>query len=208
MSGNGTLPLVRVIIPVYNTEKYLDECIASVLKQDYHNIEIMLIDDGSLDDSPAICECYAAKYENIQVIHQENQGPGIARNRGMESTDAKYLMFVDSDDCLYGNSAVRKLVVKAEEENADIVTGNSRRFGVSGMGRISRHHLRSGSYTRTVDFRFRGFLTEDCMISEYGKLYRTAFLRDNCLVHIRCHSMEDKLFNMMCCACEPVYGFV
>lgn len=200
--------LVSVIIPVYKTEKYLEECISSVLEQDYQNIEVILVDDGSPDNCPSICENYAEKCENIQVIHQENKGAGAARNRGMESAGGEYLLFVDSDDCLDGKSVVRKLVEKAEEEQADIVTGNYRRFNASGFCEINRHHLRSGSYARTVDFRFRGFLTDNHLISDCGKLYRTSFLRENHLIHTEHRAMEDKLYNMMCCTYEPRYGFI
>ena len=72
------LSLVSVIIPVYKTERYVKECIASVLEQDYQNIEVILVDDGSPDHCPAVCEDYAGKYKNIQVIHQENQEIGRA----------------------------------------------------------------------------------------------------------------------------------
>lgn len=208
MLNDRKLPLVSVIIPIYKTERYLEECIASVLEQDYRNIEVILVDDGSPDCCPAICNDYSGKYENIRVIHQENQGAGAARNRGMEIACGEYLMFVDSDDCLDGKCAVRKLVEKAEEEQADIVTGNFRRFDVSGISEINRHHLKNGSYARTVDFRFKGFLTENHLISDCGKLYRASFLRKNHLKHTEYRVMEDKLHNMMCCTYEPVYSFI
>lgn len=202
------LSLVSVIIPVYKTERYVEECIASVLEQDYQNIEVILVDDGSPDHCPAVCEDYAGKYKNVRVIHQENQGAGAARNRGMESAGGKYLLFVDSDDRLDGKSAVRRLVEKAEEEQADIVAGNYRRFAASGVSKINRHHLKGGGYTRTVDFRFRGFLTENHLVSACGTLYRTAFLKDHHLKHTEYPLMEDKLYNMMCCTYEPVYDFI
>ena len=196
MLSDRKFPLVSVIISVYKAERYLEECIASVLGQDYQNIEVIFVDDGSPDLCPAICDDYSGKYENIRVIHQENQGAGAARNRGMEIACGEYLMFVDSDDCLDGKCAVRKLVEKAEEEQADIVTGNFRRFNVSGFSKIHRHHLKGGKYARTVDFRFKGFLTENHLISDWGKLYRASFLRTNHLKHMEYRVMEDKLYNM------------
>lgn len=208
MLSDRKFPLVSVIIPVYKTEKYLEECIASVLEQDYQNIEVILVDDGSPDNCAAICENYAEKHENIQVIHQENKGTGAARNRGMESAGGDYILFVDSDDCLDGKSTVRRLVEQAEEEQADIVTGNFRRFDALRCSDMNRHHLRGGSYTRTVDFRFKGFLTDNHLISDCGKLYRTSFLRENHLKHAEYWMMEDKLYNMMCCTYEPRYGFI
>lgn len=208
MQSDKKLPLVSVVIPVYKTEKYLEECIASVLAQDYQKIEMILVDDGSPDRCPIICQDYAGRYAHIRVIHQENRGAGVARNQGMEVARGEYLLFVDSDDCLDGKGAVRRLVEKAEEGRADIVTGNFRRFDASRMSEVNRHHLRSGSYTRTVDFRFRGFLTENHLVSDWGKLYRTSFLRDKHIKHEKYHVMEDKLYNMMCCAYEPTYGFI
>lgn len=202
------LPLVSVIIPIYKAEKYLEECIVSVLEQDYQNMEVILVDDGSPDNCPVICENYAGERKNIQVIHQENKGAGAARNRGIESAEGEYLLFVDADDCLDGRSAVRRLVEKAEEEQADIVTGNFRRFDALRFSEINCHHLKSGKFTRTVDFRFQGFLTDGHLISDCGKLYRTSFLREYHLKHADHRMMEDKLYNMMCCTYGPKYGFI
>lgn len=90
--------LISVIIPVYNVEGYLPRCIESVLKQDYKNIEIILIDDGSTDNSLVICNAYACKYKNFKVIHQENAGLSEARNRGLAIASGEYVLFLDSDD--------------------------------------------------------------------------------------------------------------
>lgn len=90
--------LVSIIVPVYNVESYLEECLNSIVKQTYKNIEVILINDGSTDNSLCICEDYVSKYHNIQVISQENKGLGPARNRGVELSKGDYLMFVDSDD--------------------------------------------------------------------------------------------------------------
>ena len=88
---------VSVIVPVYNKEKYLKECIDSILGQDYRQIELILVDDASTDGSGAICDHYASK-ENVKVIHQENGGPTAACVRGMQEAQGAYFMFVDSDD--------------------------------------------------------------------------------------------------------------
>jgi len=89
---------VSVIVPVYNTEKYLDCCINSVLNQTYDNFESLLIDDGSNDNSSNICDNYALKDNRIKVIHQENQGVSGARNRGIKESNGEYIAFIDSDD--------------------------------------------------------------------------------------------------------------
>ena len=87
-----------VIVPVYNVEKYIEECLDSILKQDYDNYEILLIDDGSTDKSGNICEIYASKNEKIKVFHKKNGGLSSARNFGLERATGDYVVFVDSDD--------------------------------------------------------------------------------------------------------------
>lgn len=92
------MPEISVIIPVYNVEQYLVRCIESILKQIYSDYELILINDGSKDNSGKICDQYAAKYAQIRVIHQKNQGVSAARNAGLKSATGKYIIFMDSDD--------------------------------------------------------------------------------------------------------------
>ena len=94
------LPLISVIIPVYNTEKYLSECIDSIINQSYPNLDVVLVDDGSKDESWKVCEQYAGKDNRIRTIHQENQGVTRARALGVENCKGEFLCFVDSDDSL------------------------------------------------------------------------------------------------------------
>ena len=91
-------PLVSIIIPVYNVEQYLDECMESVLKQTYANLEVVLVDDGSVDNSPKMCDEYAMKDKRVRVIHKENGGPMPACIVGVEKAQGEYLAFMDSDD--------------------------------------------------------------------------------------------------------------
>ena len=91
-------PEISIIVPVYNTENYLDKCIESILTQSFKNIELILVDDGSTDSSGDICDKYRLLDDRVVVIHQENQGQGGARNRGIELSRGKYIGFVDSDD--------------------------------------------------------------------------------------------------------------
>ena len=95
---NTNQPLISVIVPVYNVEAYLKRCINSLIRQTYENLEILLIDDGSTDMSPRICDDYARQYDNVTVIHQENKGLCGARNTGLDCAKGEYLGFVDSDD--------------------------------------------------------------------------------------------------------------
>lgn len=90
--------MISVIVPVYNMEKYLEKCVRSILDQDYKDIELILVDDGSKDSSPLMCDEFAKLDERIKVIHKENGGPSRARNMGLDSANGNYIAFVDSDD--------------------------------------------------------------------------------------------------------------
>ena len=94
-------PLISVIVPVYNVEKYLRQCVDSILAQTYSNLEIILIDDGSADNCPQICDEYAGKDKRVRVIHQSNQGVSVARNAGLQAAKGQYVGFVDGDDWIY-----------------------------------------------------------------------------------------------------------
>lgn len=93
-----TTPLISVIVPVYRVEEYLERCVKSILSQTYKNLEVILVDDGSPDQCPAICDACAEKDARVKVIHQENKGLSGARNAGINAASGEYLAFVDSDD--------------------------------------------------------------------------------------------------------------
>ena len=92
------LPLISVIVPVYKVEAYLDKCVSSVAEQTYNNLEIILVDDGSPDNSPAMCDAWAEKDNRIRVIHQKNAGSGASRNAALDIAQGEFIAFVDSDD--------------------------------------------------------------------------------------------------------------
>lgn len=96
-------PLLSVIIPCYNVEKYLDKCISSIVKQVYSNLEILLVDDGSSDQTGRLCDTWQAKDDRIRVIHQQNQGASNSRKNGVDNATADYIAFVDSDDWIDPN---------------------------------------------------------------------------------------------------------
>ncbi len=199
---------VSVIVPVYKTEAYLKECMDSVLEQDFPDLEIILVDDGSPDNCPALCDRYAEQYEKVRVVHKANSGLGLSRNAGMEAATGTYLFFLDSDDCLDGPGAIRVLVERAEEQQADIVVGSFRRFSGERVSEVNVHHLRGGDYTRTVDFRFKGFYMYGHLSYNWGKLYRRSFLEER---DLKCRAYpytQDKAHNMACCVYRPVYAFV
>lgn len=123
--------LVSVILPVYNVEKYLDRCMESVAGQTHENLEILLVDDGSKDSSPEICDRWAEKDSRVRVIHKENQGAGMARNTGIEAATGEYILFVDSDDYI-APQTVEKTLAMALEEQAELVCFGMRQVNAAG----------------------------------------------------------------------------
>ncbi len=99
MPINAT-PLISVIVPVYNAEDYLRYCVDSILQQSYTNLEVILVDDGAKDSSPAICDEYATQDSRVTVIHQENGGIAKAQNTGLDAAHGEYIAFSDNDDIL------------------------------------------------------------------------------------------------------------
>ena len=113
-------PLVSFIVQVYNTDKYLEACLKSIINQTYKNIEIIVIDDGSTDSSAVICDAYRDKDSRIQVVHQSNQGIGASRNRGLDCIHGDYMLFVDSDDYIEA-TLVEKAVACLQKEKYDVI---------------------------------------------------------------------------------------
>lgn len=123
--------LVSVIVPVYNVEKYVGECIESLIGQSYKNIEIILVDDGSTDSSGQLCDVYAGKDIRIKVIHKENGGLSDARNAGIDSAGGVYFSFVDGDDFL-AKDAILKMISGMKEKKCDISVCNMIRYFENG----------------------------------------------------------------------------
>ena len=112
-------PLVSVIVPVYNVEKYLEECLDSIINQTLEDIEIICVNDGSTDNSLKILKKYAKKDNRIKIINQKNCGLGCARNSGLNQSQGDYIFFLDSDDYLNPN-ILEKLYPKALESHSEI----------------------------------------------------------------------------------------
>lgn len=112
---------ISIIIPVYNSTLYLKQCVESILAQTYHNLEILLVDDGSTDDSPKICDEYATKDSRIITIHKQNGGTSDARNVGLEKASGDYITFMDNDDYWSNPEALNDIVKIIDETQPDVV---------------------------------------------------------------------------------------
>lgn len=121
--------LISVIVPVYNVGEYLDECIESIVKQDYRDIEVVLVDDGSTDNSGDICDVWSLKDSRIKVLHKENGGLSNARNAGLSVAGGEWIRFVDGDDMLPLNSL--SCLMDFAAQDVDIVAGKYRTFDMT-----------------------------------------------------------------------------
>lgn len=116
----NSFPLISIIVPVYNVQEYLERCVVSLLHQTYHNLEIILIDDGSTDDSPKLCKELQNRDARIKFVSQINQGIGAVRNLGLSMAHGEYVGFVDSDDWV-DEDMYESLLKLMLERNADVV---------------------------------------------------------------------------------------
>ena len=146
---------VSIVIPVYNVEKYLSKCIASVLAQTYKDFELILVDDGSPDNCGAICDEYAKKDSRIKVIHKENGGVSSARNAGIKIAQGEFINFVDSDDTIPVDS-LENLVNLQKDNNSDLVCCTYEQHNINGTVKIKN------VVDRFIDFS--KIEAEDCKI--------------------------------------------
>lgn len=165
--------LLSVIVPIYNVELYIERCIESLINQQQNAIEIILVDDGSPDRCPAICDDYEKKYENIKVIHKKNEGLGLARNSGIQIAKGKYIAFVDSDDYVE-EDFYKILLEKALEDDLDVCLAGSYIFDNDGELNVVRatdeelcEKMLTGSNVRTLGAKV-------ISANENGKDYLTA----------------------------------
>lgn len=113
--------MLTIIVPIYNTENYLSECIDSILNQSYKDIELILINDGSTDNSSSICDEYSSKDKRIKVIHIENRGVSYARNTGLSIAKGEYITFVDSDDFVSNDIYLENIKILEQNLSIDLI---------------------------------------------------------------------------------------
>ncbi len=184
---------ISVIIPVYNTADYLPRCIESVRNQTYRDIEIILVDDGSTDDSRKICEDYARKDSRIVLIRQENRGNTAARKAGLDAGTGEYVMFVDSDDWI-GCSLVSLLYEQAKMHRADLVVSNVLKIRVGGREEKRDNLIAAGVYTNPGDAVKKLFFDYEDEACKYGILpYLFAKLYRKDLVARSLEKIDDRI---------------
>lgn len=183
--------MVSVIIPVYNMEGYIKECLDSVLKQTLKELEVVCVDDGSTDGSLCILKDYQHVDARVRVLTQENQGSGPARNRGMEEARGKYVAFLDADDFWHDDSVLGK-IVQAAEENAASVTGAF--WGNYKDGRYERAELHSEYFQDGETGRWIAFREEQDCIGYCSYLFQREFLRSNDITFPAYYRFQDPPF--------------
>lgn len=189
-------PLVSIIIPVYNVEKYLRQCIESVIAQTYQNLEIILIDDGSTDSSRKICDEYAGKYSFVSVMHQKNEGLSGARNKGLSLSSGEYVAFVDSDDWISSDN-IEKMVSQVLSERSDFIFSDALCFEESSKGyQIKQHYKRENAYSTDTGHKVFSELQKHkdfhCAVQMY--LWKRSFLSKNSLTFYPGIIYEDMIF--------------
>ncbi len=194
----NTHPLVSILVPVYNVENYLDRCVDSIVKQSYQKIEIILVDDGSTDNSSHMCDRWAEIDSRIKVIHQDNQGLLLARQSAVKNATGDYCIFLDSDDWLEKNTC--EVCVKAStEENVEIVGFG---FTIEAGSTIPSQrksdlynylNKKPAKFKENSDLLSSVFVQRDVLWNVCGKMYKSEIVKKayNYLDGVKCNYAED-----------------
>lgn len=185
-------PVLSIIIPIYNVENYLAECLDSVFAQKVKNMEVVCINDGATDNSLLIAENYAQRHSNIRIISQSNQGLSAARNTGIRHATGDYVFFLDSDDTLNDASALNEMYILAQKQEADIVVFNALINGETPYLTPFPTQTEAINGTKLMQLFYN--CSHTLMIPIWGHLYRRQFLLDNNLWFKEGIYHEDILF--------------
>ena len=211
---DAPLPKVSVVVPVYNVEKYLRTCLDFIVAQTLREIEIICVNDGSTDGSPAILEEYAKEDARIKIISQENRGLSGARNTGMDAATGKYLAFVDSDDWFYSLTALEELYERAEKFSLDLLR---HRLICFDNDKGTFFHRPWDDYAKFLPkgFRTEAFPPEACTpffwripVTAPGGFYRRAFIERFRHRFAEGLTFEDQLFFRRCLMTASRVGFL
>lgn len=187
---------VSIVVPIYNVESYLEKCIKSITNQTYNDLEIILVDDGSTDDSPSICDKWKELDKRVVVIHKENGGLSSARNAGLEIATGDYIMFEDSDDWLQ-NDIVERCINRIEEKQADVVIFGYSKVDENGksLGTLS---FGNGNYTNEeMSHQLHKRILEMSFGYAWNKLYKLSTIKASGIINDgSIIDREDLYFNL------------
>lgn len=196
--------LISVVVPIYNVEKYLNKCIEGLLNQDYSNLEIILVDDGSTDSSGKIVDEYKEKNKNIKVIHKENGGLSSARNAGLKEAIGKYIIFIDSDDWI-DTKMISTLFNLIKENDADIsICSFLRTNGSDGAFKYTNPQIK----TFTNKEALMQLYNDDCLtefVVAWNKLYNIELFKNIKYPEGKIHEDEFTTYKLLYNAKKIVY---
>lgn len=184
-------PLISVIVPVYGVEAYLDACVKSLTGQTYRNVEILLVDDGSPDRCPQLCDEWAAKDSRVRAIHKPNGGLSDARNAGLDRARGAYVMFVDSDDFVDAR-IVADLYALLRQTGADVACGGIYAYKDGRHVPVYNEIIRTEADTFTGTEQLRHMLNSQTDCAAWGKLYARAAIGNHRFIKGRYN--EDVIF--------------
>lgn len=202
INSNNAGSKISIIVPVYNAQAYLKQTLDSILKQTYSNFELILVDDGSKDESAGICDDYREADARVKVWHNENAGPSAARNFGIRQAAGEYLAFVDSDDILSAGF-LEKMMSGFEDEETDIVLCGYDRFYNDDLNDKKDYLLGEESVTRLSSNKELAMLftvpkTSLSGVSIWAKLYKTGIIKENGIEFpLDISYEEDCCFNLL-----------
>lgn len=188
--------LVSIIIPVYNGELYLEECLDSIMEQTYKNLEVIIINDGSTDNTQQIINIYKEKYNFIHSYYQENKGQGVARNKAIELAKGDYVAFIDADDLIHENF-ITSLLTSITEQNADFAVCDWIYYRDNGSLRYSNRY-KFMAYN-TLEFEQTELLLSGVPYFTVNKLYKKDFLLKNKIRYGQGYIYEDCEFYVKSC---------
>lgn len=170
--------MISIVVPVYKVEEYIEKCVNSLLDQTYKNIEIILVNDGSPDKCPDICDMYSEEYSQIKVIHKENGGLSDARNVGLNAANGEYVMFVDSDDYIDLNTCELFLDTIGSSK-PDIVVGNAKRIEGTSITEMKHKYETQGRMVTGEEYLKEELKSQTMYMPVWLNLYRRSFLKEN-----------------------------
>lgn len=202
-------PFISIIVPVYNVENYLRACVDSILCQSFGDYELILIDDGSTDGCPAMCDEYAVNDGRVTVIHKENGGVSDARNNGILAAHGKYLLFIDSDDFIAEDSLIKVAEVLEEDEETDVIFLNIKHYYDNGIvkdfnGFFNKDMLYKKDHMEVLIYlaSLSDFTTSVCL-----KLIKRELLISNHILFEKIIWGEDTDFCMKLFLCAKTYNY-